>query len=461
MTTLTWKKFLIAPAMIALFAGSCKVDPKILSAEASLTKGALLADTVKITVNKNAVLMTSSLKLGVTYMKNNLDAWGDGPSITRGTNLLKGAVVYHNQHIFGFGADNIEPRPGVFDWESLDLRVNMMAAMQSTPVITLATAPTWMVDPDWAPGKYEDSSDTDWSKVEWAPLPEHEKDFAHLCALVAKRYPAVKTFQVWNELKSMWDETNNRWDYVRYTRLYNLVYDSVKAARPDAIIGGPYIGIDSWHSAPGNAHSGITDPTYGELDKRCLDVVTYWLQNKHGGDFLCVDGGVDSKDGVATNVIASTKKFRDASNWLHSQTTLPIWWSEDYVGLNTDTTIQPAALGCMLIHHALAGDAASLRWAPEQQEGEGNVSNFFSSTLVPNGGKPFRNYSLYKNFNTYFPAGTNLCATTVSDEQRVMVMSSKTKILMINKTAAIQKTKINNTLAVNLNPYEAKYVTLP
>ncbi len=461
MTTLTWKTFLIAPAMMALV-GSCKTDPKLLTKDEALTKNGLLADTVRITVDKTTQLMTTSLKLGVTYMKNTLDSWGDGPSITRGTNLLKGAVVYHNQHIFGFGADNPNPRPGVFEWTSLDDRVSLMTTtMQSTPVITFATAPTWMTDTTWYAGKYDD--DTDWDKIEWAPLFSHEKDFAHLCAEVAKRYTSVKYFQVWNELKDMWDTLpgHNRWDYERYTRLYNLVYDSVKNVRPDAIIGGPYIGIDSWQNPPSGASSGISDPaTYGTLDQRCLDVVTYWLQHKHGADFLCIDGGVDGNDQDATDVIACTKKFKDISTWIHAQTNLPVWWSEDYVGLNTDTTKQPAALGCMLVYHALGGDAVSLRWSPEQQEGEGNVSNFFSSTLVPNGGKPFNNYYLYKDFNTYFPAGTKLYTTTVSATS-VMVMASQTKIMLINKTAALQKTKINNTLAVNLNPYQVKYVTLP
>jgi hypothetical protein len=460
MTAINWKQFLFVPAMIALVAGSCKVDPNTLSTDALLKKEMLLADTVKITVDKNTQLMITSLKLGVTYMKNNLDSWGDGPSITRGINLLKNAVVYNNQHIFGFGADSPEPRPGIFDWSSLDTRVNMMiTTMNSTPVITFATAPTWMTDSTWYPGKYPEN-DTDWDKVEWAPLPSKEKDFAHLCALAAKRYPNVKYFQVWNELKSMWHDAGNHWDYVRYTRLYNLVYDSVKNVRPDAIIGGPYIGIDSWINPPSGAASSYSDPAYGTLDQRCLDVVTYWLANKHGADFMCVDGGIDANDVDATDIIKATKKFKDVSTWLHAQTTLPIWWSEDYVGMNTDTTIQPAALGCMIAYHALGGDAVSLRWAPEQQQGDGNVSNFFSSTLVPNGGKPFNNYYVYRDFNTYFPAGTKLCTTTVSSTN-VMVVSSKTKIMLINRTASLQRTKINNTLAVNLNPYQVKYVTLP
>ncbi|QJB30616.1 hypothetical protein HF324_04305 [Chitinophaga oryzae] len=462
MITFNWKSF-IAIALIALAAVSCKQDREALDHQLNtLAKGELLADTVKITVNKSQQLMTSSLQLGVTYMQKTLD--GSGAALTRGISLLKGSVVFHNQHICGFGADNPEPRPGDFNWTSLDHRVDLMTTtMGATPILTFATAPTWMTDTTWYAGKYPED-DTDWDKIEWAPLFSHEKDYAHLCALAAKRYPQVKYFQVWNELKSMWDTLpgHNRWDYERYTRLYNLIYDSVKNVRPDAIIGGPYIGIDSWkNGAPSNAHSGITDPIYGELDQRCFDVVTYWLQHKHGGDFLCIDGGIDGNDADATDIIGSTKKFKDISTWLHNHTTLPVWWSEDYVGMHTDTLIQPAALGCMLVYHALAGDAVSLRWSPEEQPGDGNVSNFFSSTLQSNGGMPFNNYYVYKDFNTYFPAGTKLYTTTVSDDSRVMVMSSQTKIMLINKTASQQKTKINNTLSVTLNPYQVKYVTVP
>lgn len=156
-----------------------------------------------IQVLTNQPLLTNKLMLGVTYMQYNLTNGGDPASIQRGKDLLRGLVVFHNQHIFGFGAGNIEPKKGIYDWSTLDNRIQLMRDLGATPVITLATAPTWMTDSTWTPGKY--ANETDWSKIEYAPLPEHVQDFADLCAQVAKRYPDVKYFQVWNEMKGLWE----------------------------------------------------------------------------------------------------------------------------------------------------------------------------------------------------------------------------------------------------------------
>lgn len=462
-------KCLISPVAFVLLVVACTPE-KPNNPGLQDIKALLAADTVKVTVDVNQLVMTTSLKLGVTYMQHNLDSWNDAAAVNRGKKLLTGAVVYHNQHIFGFGAGSPLPRPGQYNWSSLDERVQMMTDMGATPVITLATAPTWMTDPAWKPGIYagdptadaDDNGDTDWNKIEWAPLPAHESDFASLCAKTAKRYPNVKYFQVWNELKSMWNDAANRWDYERYTSLYNKVYDSVKKVRPDAIIGGPYVVVDSWFSIPGGANSNISDPSYGTIDKRCLDVITYWLANKRGADFICVDAGSDAHDQVVTNPIAATKKFKDISTWIHSKTTLPVWWAEDYVGDNTDadTVKQPAALGCMLVYHALAGDAVSLRWSPESQNGAVNESYLFTSTQQAGGGYPFKNYYVYRDFNRYFPSGTKVYKTTVSNTN-IMALASASRVMLINKTSGSQLVKINNRTSIRLSPYQVYYSTLP
>jgi len=413
--------------------------------------------TISVTVDTNTLLLANKLQLGVTYMQHNLDSWGDAASIARGKALLQGNLVYHNQHIFAFGADNPEPRPGVFSWSSLDDRVNMMTSMSATPVITLATAPTWMTEVSWYAGKYPD--DTDWDSVELAPLPQHVLDFASLCGKVAARYPNVIYFQVWNELKGMWDDANNRWSYERYTTLYNAVYDSVKHYRPDALIGGPYISIDTWKNPPSSAVSSITSSAYGTIDQRSLDVITYWLAHKKGADFFCLDASTDANDYTSYEVMAATKKYADLSTWVHQQTTLPVWWSEDYIGTQ-DTVKQPAALACMLAWHALSGDKVSLRWSPESQDvtsAKTDDCNFFTNTLNPGGGYPYANYPVYKNFNLYFPSGTNLMKTTVSDGTSIMAVASKTHRMIINKTGSTKTVSINGGTAISLPAYKVYF----
>jgi len=441
--------------LLFFFAASCKRSVPDMAGD-SVQRS--VQATVTIAIDTSQVLLASKLQLGTTYMQYNLDSWGNTASINRGKALLQGNLVYHNQHIFAFGADNPEPRPGVFDWTSLDARINMMRSMSATPVITLATSPTWMVDPTWYPGKYG-GDDTNWDTVEAAPLSQHVLDYASLCGKVASRYPDVKYFQVWNEMKGMWDDANNRWDYGRYTTLYNAVYDSVKYYRPDALIGGPYVSIDTYKNPPFGASSSITSTAYGTIDQRSLDVITYWLQHKKGADFLCLDASTDANDYTSYEVMAATKKYADLSTWLKLQTTLPIWWAEDYVG-QQDTVKQPAALACMISWHALSGDRVSLRWSPESQDitsAKTNDCNFFTNTLNAGGGYPYANYYVYKNFNLYFPAGTNLVKTTVSDGNSIMVVASKAHRMIINKTGSTKSVSVNGGTVISLSPYKVYF----
>jgi hypothetical protein len=73
----------------------------------------------------------------------------------------------------------------------------------------------------------------------------------------------------------------------------------------------PYVPMDtdgnrSQMSNPGPSYA------WGTIDQRGLDVITYWLKHKYGGDFLTVDGWALNND----------KEMK---------TDLPIWWSEWYV----------------------------------------------------------------------------------------------------------------------------------
>ncbi|MBM2809282.1 MAG: beta-glucosidase/6-phospho-beta-glucosidase/beta-galactosidase [Chloroflexi bacterium] len=213
----------------------------------------------------------SLLTLGVTHMQYSLDPWGDPDAVARAKTLLSSAVRYQNQHILGFGADNINPAPGVYDWESLDRRINLIRSMNAVPVITLCCAPDWM--------KGGQPGGTDWTKIEKAPLPSHYTSFADLARQVALRYPDVRHYLVWNELKGFWNDAANNWDYVGYTRMYNLVYDALKSVDSSIQVGGPYLVIEGTGSGRGGwaAASPITD--------RNRRVLEYWLRNKRGADF--------------------------------------------------------------------------------------------------------------------------------------------------------------------------------
>jgi hypothetical protein len=282
----------------------------------------------------------SWLSVGVTHMEYSLDAWGDPGSVQRGKALLADGVRVQNQHIFGFGAGNINPAPGVYDWSTLDSRLATIRSIGSIPVLTLCCAPDWM--------KGGRAGETNWSRIEAAPLPEHYSDFAELARQVALRYPDVHYYLVWNELKGFWNATARDWDYVGYTRLYNMVYDTLKSVNPDLKVGGPYFiiaGTGSERGGPSTAKAIIP---------RDLRALEYWLGQAHGADFIALDRGVrdyhDSTSYSPSELLALTPQYQRVAQQVQARTTLPLWWVEDGFTGSADWDLQAVGLASILYH---------------------------------------------------------------------------------------------------------------
>ena len=429
---------------------------------------------VTVTVDSGIVSSTSNFSVGATHMQASLDPWGDPDAIARGKDLLRASVSYQNQPMMGNGALNPWPDPNVTDpaswnWSRLDQRVQLMRDTGAVKTITFWRAPTWMVDPTWYLGKYPD--ETDWSRPEDPPLTEHEDDFAYLAQQVALRYPDVQYFLVWNELKGMWNASANNWDYVRYTRLYNKVWNAVKAVRPDAKIGGPYLALEG---SGGAQDLGLPSAWYtaSPITDRNRQVLTYWLANKVGADFVALDRSAPASD---TNWASYPEDKRiKLTHWFGDavvQTKLlpgyhgePIWYAEDYVWRNEDA-YQPsvdymaAALASTLLSEAKAGVAVSLRWEPQQQPGKPIRQNLFTDTTIAGGGQPTPAETVYRFFKENFGPGTQFVRTTSSSPD-VEVLASGTKTLLVNKTNTVETVDVNASLKTLL-PYEVNLSDTP
>ena len=408
---------------------------------------------VSVSVDLNRPLLTSRFELGATYMHYTLDSWGNAAAVANGKGVLGAAVRYHNQHIMGFGADNPEPSPGVYNWGSLDARMQTIRSMGGTPVFTLCCAPTWMVDPSWTAG-------TDWSKLEWAPLPQRYTDFANLARQVALRYPDVKYFQVWNEFKGLWSPGLNNWDYIAYTRLYNLVYDAVKSANPSAQVGGPYLVIEGTCSGPSAWWASCP------ITARNNTVLDYWLAHKHGADFIAVDrktqDGHDPSRYTPAQLLAFTQTFHSVTQQLRAKTSLPVWWSENYFVGSSNWTYQAAGMASMLFQEVSAGASVSLLWEPQAPPGNpygGNNENLFSNTLVAGGGQPYPTAQVYRDFHQYFGPGTQLYAAT-SSSPFIEVLASAQKTMLINLQPDAVQASVNG-VPVALSGYQVMAMITP
>lgn len=388
----------------------------------------------------------SQLSVGVTHGQYSLDSWGNTEAITRGEALLRQSATYQNQHLMGWGANNPEPSPGVYDWGSLDRRIALIRRTGGTPVITLCCAPDWM--------KGGEAGKTDWSRLEVAPTPEHYADFAALAQQVAQRYPDVKHYQVWNELKGFWDAGRNRWDYEGYTTLYNLVYDALKVINPIIQVGGPYVVFDSWGCDRCMSDPSAVSGAYGTLDQRPLDVLTYWLDHKHGADFVAIDASTrnwDEKDIV--DPLAAAQKFADILAWVKQRTNLPIWFAEWYAPASNPAQHE-AAMALSFIQIAQAGGAVALSWEPQgtaTASPSGDFNSIWGDTQSPNGGQSFPFYSVQRALRDSFGPGTILYRTAASSAD-VAVLASADAVLVVNTRPNAITVRLNGA-KITLNGY--------
>ena len=448
-------------------------SPSSVVAPASSTPVTTPSASVRVTVDLSAPEAVSRFSTGVTYTQFSLDSWGDAAAVARGRMLLASSTRYQNQQMMGWGVSNPEPSPGVYDWSSLDRRLQLMRDTGAIPVITFCCAPGWM-----RPHGYQD----DWAYLETAPDPAHVQDFADLARAVAIRYPDVKYFQVWNELKGMWGTApgctpwvcgQNRWDYERYTTLYNAVYDAVKSARPDAQFGGPYVVVATFSSRDQSKPSSVSGP-YGVLDQRPLDVIRYWLAHKRGADFITIDGKTKPADGVwASNEFTAGEYFVDVHNWLRSlddsrypgARTLPLWWAEWYASSPQDwrdLDHYNAVMASALAYTVRSGASVALIWKPQgDAQGFAHPEGIWTDSSLADGGQATPFYHTLKALNDFWGPGVPIYRVVSSEPAKVVGIATQAKTMLINKTTESLAVYLNGQAPITLGAYSVVVLDTP
>ncbi|MET8157593.1 xylan 1,4-beta-xylosidase [Sphaerisporangium sp. NPDC005289] len=381
---------------------------------------------------------------GVTHTQYSADNERDEVR-SKVADLFARVPMLENQHIMGWGAGNPEPAPGKYDFRDLDRRVKLMAATKSQPVLTLCCAPDWM--------KGGSEGRTNWSKIEMAPERDHFEDYAQLAATVARRYPTVTHYMVWNEFKGFWDDAHNDWDVEAYTDLYNRVYDALKAVNPKIQVGGPYIPIDS-HVSSANA-STLRGP-WGAVDRRNLASIDYWLTHKKGADFIVVDGSSATNDrGLVPDEFTALKKFSAVTAWLRQRGgDLPVWWAEWYIApdnIDWDEQHRSAVQAVAMMEFARSGTASVLYWSPQRKAGDDCPGCLWT----PGVGDEMPMAGLLSGFTRWFSAGAELVDLSVSDP-RVQVLAVDRQMVMVN-TAATALTVTVDGKSFELAPYDVKW----
>ncbi|MFE6892969.1 xylan 1,4-beta-xylosidase [Streptomyces sp. NPDC057694] len=401
---------------------------------------------------------------GFTHTQHSADE-GSSSAVTRVEKLLGGRPMPQNQALMGWGADNPEPVKGHYDFDAMDRRIDFIRASGGTPVITLCCAP------DWMKGGKAGVDKTNWSRqnLEKAPDPDHFQDYANLAATVAKRYPYVRHFIVWNEFKGFWNDGKGRWDYEGYTKLYNLVHQALKKVDKGILVGGPYLVMDSLDPKQTEGTSDAVTGPWGRMDQRIVDAFEYWNKHKAGADFVVVDGSsYTNDDEMLPDEFGATDKFTAVSRWIERQTgDLPLWWAEYYVepadsrderdGWSESHRVAVQAAGMIAL--AKGGATSAFYWNPEDEKGRSCAGCLWRPTDSADGGGALPMYGLVSRFNEEFGPGTKFTSVSVAadDVPNVRVIADDEAVLVVNTLNRPISAKVDGK-RFEMQGYEVKWL---
>lgn len=391
-----------------------------------------ISGSILITSNKSKKLFESNFKYGISQVHYRWEN-GNFKAVKSAMDLMKNICQIGNQHIISFGASYMQENQGdKLNFDSLDSLVARMENVGGEYMLTLCSAPGWMLV----------SEPSDNFDPESRPKEEYFDEYAELCAEVAKRYPQVKYFQIWNEFKGFWSSKLNGLDVELYTKFYNMVYNAVKKARPDAIVGGFYGSIQGDHTDQyGYKYDSSFNPA---KDNEYWDNLNTWKSGAEGYDFVCFDYGIQAYKNYAKltreQVMNQTRNYRYALERMCKETDKPLVMSE-YYGQSrrkSDEEVNveyEGAVFAMIYKNMLLGvedrEYTALFWL----ESPNDIACFFTDTAKADGGQPLPLYDVAYGFSKYFTTGNSIVESTSADESKVEVMASEKKIMVVNKTA--------------------------
>jgi hypothetical protein len=382
---------------------------------------------------------------GFTHTQFSVDV-GAPEAVTAARRSLEGTRLVQVQALMGWGAENPEPTPDEYDFDSLDRRIAFIEASGGIPVITLCCAPDWM--------KGGTPGETDWGDLETAPLPEHYADFAELAAVVAERYPGVRHYMVWNEFKGFFDDERGRWDVEAYTDLYDQVHAALKGVDPGIRVGGPY--LDMAAAPEGVDDRSTLSGTWGSVDQRTLDAFEFWLANADGADFVVVDGHATALPG--SDPVAALEKFPAVTAWMAARTDLPVWWAEWYVdpaAQEWPPEQQRAVHVAAMLQFAAGGADTVLFWSP-RPAADGCATCLWTDPWQDAGGRaqPLL-VDVLQPLARWFPPGTSV--ERLPAPPGVIALAQPSVAVAVNTTAAPAPVSVDGS-TTTVGPFETRWL---
>ena len=217
----------------------------------------------------------------------------------------------------------------------------------------------------------------------------------------------------------------------------------------------------------------VADPStvqgsFGVVDQRALDVVTYWLRHKAGAQFLSVEGGPAVTD---ESGFASGQYFVAVDRWLRALDptiypgagTLPIMWAEFYPGLATTGAVARGQLAVAVdmssfVAAGFSGASEMFVWEMEDKASGTDPSTgegVWTDTAAAGGGAPTALYRALQELHRTFGPGTPLYRATVTGP--LAALAGRTRVLLVSQSSSALVVDVNGT-SVPMAPYEVTVV---
>lgn len=306
--------------------------------------GIIIPPPTREIIAVGADLRIANTRLGMTSVSR------QARNATTTALLVASGSQINNQPIMNHGADvDIQPGAGAaYNWSFTDATFGLTAGAGYFPasaemcMTAFGCPPHMRVPKPGTPpdpqGPFGTTANPDSLTSLSSLAPVHSSWFSEYGDLVAAamaRYPHVKYLHPWVEMTRFYFATqypgsalvppgsglpartgSNRWWTEGYVAMYNLIWQKVKAVRPDAFISGPYhvLGSFAWDQASSWTNGPFPDlfmrttapGAWGYGDKKVLSSLRYFIQYCSGADALNVDIRNDTADGRAWNYYAPT-----------------------------------------------------------------------------------------------------------------------------------------------------------
>lgn len=188
--------------------------------------------------------------------------WWDDTWANIHLDWIRTMVFSHVKQIFAW--DDIEPRPGEWNFTRADEIVDAVERRGLQLVVRLSDAP------DWAHASVEGHKDEDFIDA----LPDNLDEWATYCGMVASRYRGrIAAYQVWNEPNLAREWGNQEPNAAVYVDMLAACSQAIRDADPDAILISAGLSPTGNHDAIAHRDDLYLQAMYAEGFQEYVDVV--------------------------------------------------------------------------------------------------------------------------------------------------------------------------------------------